>query len=540
MNPKKARYSATDQGVTSQEQTRLQTEKEERRRAEQAVRLSEERCYALIENAQDMICVLDENAVVLYKSPAVERILGYSLEELIGKNAFDMVHPDDLAQTKAFFAHVLQHPGVALTFALRLRHKHDAWHHIEAIFDNLLDHSAIRGVIVNYRDLTERKSVEQQLAQAQKMEGIGRLAGGIAHDFNNLLSAILGYAELAEQEVTADSPLASYLQNIEQAAQRAANLTRQLLAFARRQPIEPRVVNLNDLVTGLTSMLRRLLGEDVELVTLPNAARAQVRVDPGQIEQVLVNLVVNARDAMPDGGILTIETAEVVLETDVLAPGVEILPGSYVLLSVCDTGCGMTPQVQALIFDPFFTTKEVGKGTGLGLSLCYGTVKQSGGYIVVESAPGQGATFQVYLPRVESASDTVLHSDPPTPSRQGNETILLVEDESLVRGVAAQALRAHGYTILEASNGEEALRLVATHEEPIHMLITDVVMPQMGGRILAERLQTMYHDLKVLFVSGYLDEITVRHGVLQTGQHFLDKPFTSKKLLVKVRTVLDG
>jgi two-component system cell cycle sensor histidine kinase/response regulator CckA len=385
----------------------------------------------------------------------------------------------------------------------------------------------------------EHKRVEAQLLQSQKMEVVGRLAGGVAHDFNNLLTVILGYSELAEEMLNQDDVALAYLRNVGQAAERAAGLTRQLLAFARQQVIEPKVIHINDLILNLDKLLRRLIGEDIELVTLPAPNLGQVKVDPGQIEQVLVNLAVNARDAMPEGGKLTIETAPAILDEEYARQHAEVAPGEYIMLAVSDTGIGMDETIQAHVFEPFFTTKEPGKGTGLGLATCYGIIKQSNGYIWLYSEPGRGTTFKIYLPRVE---DTVVSPQRDTRSTTpyGTETILFVEDEPMVRDISVQALRMQGYTVLEAVNGHEALRVAEEYEGDIHLLVTDVVMPQMGGTELAKRLPATYPDIKILFTSGYTDKAIVHHNVLAPGIAFLQKPFTPGTLTSKVREALDA
>ncbi len=385
----------------------------------------------------------------------------------------------------------------------------------------------------------EHKRLEAQLLQAQKMETVGRLAGGVAHDFNNLLTVILGYTEIATETITANEEATECLEAVTQAANRAANLTRQLLAFARQQVIEPKVINLNDLILDLEKMLRRLIGEDIELMTLPFPELGLVKADPGQIEQVLVNLAVNARDAMPEGGKLTIETANVRLDEEYARQHMEVIPGEYILLAVSDTGCGMEENVQAHIFEPFFTTKELGKGTGLGLATCYGIVKQSGGSIWVYSELEHGTTFKIHLPRVAKEADAspreIVGVLP-----HGTETILLVEDELLVRSIAVQALHTQKYNVLEAENGIEALRVAGEYGGEIHLLVTDVVMPQMGGRVLAEQIRTSHPTIKVLFTSGYTDNAILYHDVLDPGIAFLQKPFTPGALARKVREILDS
>ncbi|MGZ6987360.1 MAG: CHASE domain-containing protein [Thermoanaerobaculia bacterium] len=389
------------------------------------------------------------------------------------------------------------------------------------------------------RAATQQRRLEEQLVQSQKMEGIGRLAGGVAHDFNNLLTAILGYAELMEPQLE-DEGLRSELREIRLAGERAAALTRQLLAFSRRQVMQPRTLDLNTIVSDVEKMLARLIGEDVTLVTRLDPALGSVEADPGQLEQVLMNLSVNARDAMPEGGTLTFETANAVLDADFAAVHPGALPGAYVVLTVTDSGTGMTDEVRGHAFEPFFTTKEKGKGTGLGLATAYGIVKQSGGYITVDSEAGHGSTFRIYLPRVEGTAvvsgRTTISSLLPV----GTETILLVEDEAGVRRLSLTVLETQGYVVLEAPSGDVALQVARSETGPIHLVVTDVVMPGMNGRELWDRLKVLRPDSRVLFMSGYTDDAIARHGVLEPGIAFLQKPFTPFSLAQKVREVLDA
>jgi len=388
----------------------------------------------------------------------------------------------------------------------------------------------------------ERARAEEQLRQAMKMEAVGRLAGGIAHDFNNLLTTVLGYARMGLDSAQTSEPVRRYFAEIQQASERAARLTRQLLAFSRRQPLEPRVVNLNTILLETGKILRRLIGEDIELVTLPGADLWSVQVDPIQLEQVLLNLAINARDAMPKGGRLTIETSNLHLDAaDTSAHG-NCPPGDYVSLVVSDAGVGMTDEVKAHLFEPFFTTKEQGKGTGLGLATCYGIIKQSGGHISVSSETGRGTTVWIYLPRVlESPNATPAGDEAAIYYPRGSETIFLVEDEEAVRSLAADILRDRGYRVLVAANGQDALRVTEAHAgEPIHLLLTDVVMPQMGGKALADNLRLRFPDMHVLYMSGYPDDAIVHQGVVEPGLAFLQKPFTPADLARKVRAVLDS
>ena len=394
----------------------------------------------------------------------------------------------------------------------------------------------IVGVVLVLRDISNFKRLEKQFLQAQKMEAVGRLAGGVAHDFNNLLTIISGYSEILMQR---DFPNKEMLKEIQKAGERAASLTRQLLAFSRQQVLAPEVLSLNTVVGSTEKMLRRLIGEDVRLDTVLDPSLGRVQADPGQMEQVIMNLAVNARDAMPQGGRLTIKTRNADLDEKYAQAHPEILPGRYVMLVVSDTGCGMDKATLAQIFEPFFTTKKPGQGTGLGLATVYGIIKQSGGYIYVDSEPGRGSTFRIFLPQVEATVPRRKSQLGISSSPGGNETLLLVEDETAVRSLIRTNLEMKGYKVLEAAEGEEALRLAQQHSGPIHLLITDVVMPLMSGRELAERLGPLRSQMKVLYLSGYTDDTVVRHGLLQGEVEFLQKPFTPGVLTRKVREVLD-
>jgi PAS domain S-box-containing protein len=391
------------------------------------------------------------------------------------------------------------------------------------------------GILEINRDVNDRKRLEDQFRQAQKLEGIGRLAGGVAHDFNNLLTVISGYAGTALDELAAEHPLRGPMEQISKAAARATSLTRQLLIFSRRQVIEPKDIVLNDLVRDFEKMLRRLIGEDINLVLALDAGAGTIRADAGQIEQVILNLAVNARDAMPTGGTLSIETTSLLADAEFAQKHLSVQPGLYVVLAVSDTGVGMSPEVKSHLFEPFFTTKESGKGTGLGLTTVYGIVKQSGGSIWVYSEPGRGTTFRLLFPAVQAEGEAAAAVPVEVPS--GSETILLVEDEPGVRRFARQELERRGYTVLEASNGREALELARRHAGPIHLVVTDVVMPEMGGAELADLLGAERSGVPVLFMSGYTNHSGQREVM---GAGYLQKPFTSASLLTQVRGVLDA
>jgi two-component system, cell cycle sensor histidine kinase and response regulator CckA len=396
----------------------------------------------------------------------------------------------------------------------------------------------VRDITERKRSGEERQKLEAQLQLAQKMEAVGRLAGGVAHDFNNLLSVILSYAGFATEALREGDPLRDDIEEIRRAGARAADLTRQLLAFSRRQVLEPKVLEPCRVVADMEKMLRRLIGEDVRLELVLPPESGLVKADPGQLEQVIMNLVVNARDAMPDGGTITIEVAQVELDEEYAARHIAVTPGSYMLLSISDTGCGMDETTRQRLFEPFFTTKEKGKGTGLGLSTVYGIVKQSGGNIWAYSEPGQGTVFKVYLPRVKEDSSAAVTRRTQECPAIGTETIVVVEDDDAVRNLTVRILRAAGFKVLTAANGGEALRACEQHPGEIHLLLTDVVMPQMSGRQLAERLVKVRPGLRVLYMSGYTDDAIVHHGVLEPGTKFVSKPFTSAELTRKVREAL--
>jgi two-component system, cell cycle sensor histidine kinase and response regulator CckA len=396
----------------------------------------------------------------------------------------------------------------------------------------------VTGFVALLTDNTERKRLEEQFRQSQKMEAVGRLAGGVAHDFNNLLTVITGYSQMVSDRLETDDPRAEAVQQVLRASDRATALTKQLLAFSRQQVVQPKVLDVGMLVKDMAQMLKRLVGETIELMLIGVPAR--VYADPGQIEQVIVNLAVNARDAMPSGGRLGIETSVTEFDTFSMMIHPGLTPGPYVLLSISDTGCGMTAETKAHLFEPFFTTKERGRGTGLGLSTSYGIVKQNGGEILVYSEPDIGSAFKIYLPRVEEPLDVEPSSVSGSERFRGSETVLVVEDEDDVRRVVVHMLQQLGYDVLTAASGAEAMRLCEETERHIHLLLTDVVMPKMSGRELADRLCGNLPNLKVLFVSGYTGSVIIHHGVLDPGTHFLQKPFSAAQLGGKVREVLEG
>ncbi|MCL5883844.1 MAG: MEDS domain-containing protein [Deltaproteobacteria bacterium] len=504
---------------------------------EDALREAEGQFRAIFENSMDGALMTTPDGNTLAANPAACRMLGRTEEEVCEAGRAGVVDLSDprlpvLLEERA-------RTGMArgeLTFV----RKDGTRFPVEIASRIYEDRHGDQRTSMIFRDITERKKLEDQLRQAQKMEAVGRLAGGIAHDFNNLLTAINGYSDLLIQQMEETDPRRREVEEIRKAGDRAASLTRQLLAFSRRQILQPKVVDLNVVVSHIEKMLHRLIGEDVKLLISLRRNLWPVMADPGQIEQVIMNLAVNSRDAMPAGGTLAIETANVELSEAIPLGPIAVPPGSHVVLTVSDTGCGMDKQTKAHLFEPFFTTKEKGKGTGLGLAMVYGIVKQSGGYILVDSEAGKGTTFKIYLPRIEGealpAALEILPAVPPT----GRETVLVVEDQGEVRNLVEEILCMQGYTVLKASNGEEALRLGRTVKKPIDLLLTDMVMPGMGGRELAERMHGISPGMKVLFMSGYAEEGTFPPGRTRQEMVFIQKPFSAATLAHKVREVLDA
>ena len=640
----------------------------EQKQLEAALRASEARHAKMVANIGDVIAIIDQDGINRYKSPNIERWFGWKPEEVVGRSTWENVHPDDLVNTQRKFLEILSAPDATGSAELRYRCKDGGYKWIEFTGVNLLHDPSIQGVLLNYRDVTERKRVkaallrekefteaifdstpgiiylyddqcrlvrwnkrheeltgytadelsrirlldwyagdenalaivqaglkrtfeegyghaevemqrkdgsrmpmyltasplmidgksyfvgigiditehrrveeekerlQAQLLQAQKMESVGRLAGGVAHDFNNMLGVIIGHAEMALEEVEPASPLHDDLQEIQKAAQRSADLTRQLLAFARKQTVSPKVLNMNETVAGMIQMLRRLIGENIELAWRPGPELWPVRMDPSQLDQILANLAVNARDAISGVGCVTIETKNVTFDQGCCPAHADRTPGEYVLLKLSDTGAGMDKETLEHLFEPFFTTKEVGKGTGLGLATVYGAVKQNLGFIEVHSEPGQGSTFKIYLPLAEiQAAVGAGASNPPA---AGSETVLLVEDEEAILRLSEMILTKHGYEVLAAQSPAEALELARQYEGAIHLLITDVVMPEMNGRELKDRLKALRPEIKVLFMSGYTSDVIAHQGVIEEGVAFLQKPFTVASLAQKVREVM--
>jgi PAS domain S-box-containing protein len=517
----------------------------ERKRAEHQLLESEKRFQAFMDNSPAVAFMKDMDGRYVYVNELFKRSFGFGDKEWLGKTDHDLWPAEFAQQYRQSDLAVLSGDStkeVIHTCPSGAGGATTEWLVLKFPFQDAAGRRFLGGMAL---DITERKKTEEKLRQTedqfrqvQKMEAIGRLAGGVAHDFNNLLTIILGYSELVLGRLEPADTRRELIVQIKNAGDRAASLTRQLLAFSRQQVLAPKVLDLNVVVTDTEKMLRRLIGEDITLTTVLDPKIGRVKADPGQIEQVIMNLVVNARDAMPEGGRLTIETGNVELDEAYAKLHTEARPGDYVMLAVSDTGCGMDEAVKARIFEPFFTTKEAGKGTGLGLATVYGIVNQSGGSIYVYSEVGRGTTFKIYLPLVDAKTPSAPQTAPgKIPS--GKETLLLVEDEEVVRAMTRQILETCGYRILEAGHGAEAIQTCEQSQGPIHLLVTDVVMPGIGGRQLAETLRSKHPELKVLFLSGYTDDAVVRHGVLEAGTNFLQKPFTPSSLAQKVREVLD-
>jgi PAS domain S-box-containing protein len=498
-----------------------------------------ERFRALLDQSNDAIFLLQvPSGHFTDVNDFAARRLHYSPEELSRMSIYDLVESAAAAGIKAIFSQGQTGGAAQKTIITSLRSRNGEEIPVEMTVRLVLFADTLYAVVVA-REITERKQLEAQLLQAQKMEAVGRLAGGVAHDFNNLLTAILGYGEMLFDDLPEDDPRRHYAAEIINTAERASALTRQLLAFGRKQIVQPRIINLNEVISGMEKMLRRLLGEDLDLVTLLDPSLGAVKADPGQMDQVIMNLAVNARDAMPQGGLLTIETENVLLDEAYTRDHVEVTPGPYVMLAVGDTGSGMDTATLAHIFEPFFTTKEVGKGTGLGLSTVYGIIKQSHGHIWVYSEPGRGTTFKIYLPRVQEAAMPLQPVAAPAASLRGPETILVAEDDESLRRVICQTLTSYGYTVLEARHGKEAILVCGRHRGPVNLVLTDVVMPGMSGGELMERLSYFGRQMKVLFMSGYTEDTAALQSLLAAGVPFLEKPFKMISLVKKVREVLD-
>lgn len=530
-------------------------------RTDQAIRASELSYRRLFESAKDGILILEaDTGRISDVNPFLTELLHFSHDELVGTPIWELGPFRDIVSNKSKFEQ-LQQQGYVRYENLPLETREGRKVAVE--FVSNLYQAGDRDVIqCNIRDISERKQVEEkvrllnaelkqgvlkherleaQFIEAQKMEVIGQLASGVAHDFNNILAVIAGCNDLIAFDLGTDSPLREYTEEIRLASERAVGLTRQLLVFSRKQTVQPVVLDLNNVVKDLDKMLRRLVGEHIQLMSVPGKGIGRVKADSGYVGQVLINLAINARDAMPNGGKLTIATSNITIDANYMRTHPDAVRGDYVMLSVTDTGSGISDEVKAHMFEAFFTTKPSGKGTGLGLATCRIIIQQSGGHIGVYSEVGKGTTFKIYLPRVEQPLDATARPGPAGPLPRGTETLLVVEDEPSVRYLARRVLEAQGYNVLSAANGQEALTVVQAHKGlPLRLVITDVIMPLMNGKVMAEWLKTTHPDLKILFTSGYTDDTITHHGVLEAGVQFLPKPYTPVVLACKVRAMLDN
>jgi PAS domain S-box-containing protein len=499
------------------------------------------RLATAVEQADETIVITDTSGTILYANPAFEKSTGYTRAEALGRNPRILKSG---RQDAEFYRRMWEILGRGEVWSGHFfnKRKDGTLYEEEATLSPVRDAA---GTIINYvavkRDVTREVQLEEQFRQAQKMEAVGQLASGVAHDFNNILNVIIGYGDLITEDLEPDSLLRKYAEELRNAAERAVGLTRQLLVFSRKQKVELVVLDLNETVNSLDKMLRRLIGENIEMMVVPGKEIGRIKADAGYIGQVLMNLAVNARDAMPNGGKLTITTANVRLDEYHKCSHKDNPPGDYVMLTVSDTGTGMSPEVKARLFEALFTTKPAGKGTGLGLATCQTIVQQSGGHIDVDSEGGKGTTFKIYFPRVDKSLETAAGSDQNEPLPRGTETLLVVEDEPSVRHLASKVLAALGYQVLRANNGQDALQVVRKHQgPPIRLVVTDVIMPLMGGKVMADWLKATYPDLKILFTSGYTDDAIVQHGVLEPGVAFMPKPYTPAVLARRVRAMLDN
>ena len=508
----------------------------ERKQAEETIVLERDFSNAALNSLPGIFYLFDQTGKLLRWNGNFERITEYSTEEIGRMHPLDFFEDPDKRLVRERIREVFESGASSVEAELVSKSGEKITHYFTGQIFHGKGGPCLIGTGI---DISERRKLEEQLQQSQKIEAIGRLAGGIAHDFNNLLTAIRGDSDLLLHRIDSSSPLRKDVEEIQKAGGRGTSLTRQLLAFSRKQVLQPKVLDLNTVVAAMEGMIRRLIGEDIDLVTVLKPGLWNVQADPGQVEQVIMNLIVNARDAIPQGGKVTIESSNVELDDRYVRRHTVVKPGEYVLLSISDTGMGMDEETKVRLFEPFYTTKEKGKGTGLGLSTVYGIVKQSGGYIWVYSEAGKGATFKVYFPRFGGVVETKKEGASVSAPR-GRETVLVVEDEEVVRALVRSILEGNGYTVLTASDGVEAQKVGRSHKTPIHLIITDVVMPKMGGREAAESLAPHLPGVKVLYMSGYTDESIVHHGVLESGISFLEKPFTPDALLRKVRQTLDA
>ncbi|MDK9708065.1 MAG: PAS domain S-box protein [Desulforhopalus sp.] len=520
---------------------------DEYRVAEELV-ASEEKYRRIVEETSDLITRTDETGRFTYVNHCAERIFGFPPEECLGKSAFAFIHPEDLEKTEKWFSDCTNHHLLRSSFENRQINQitQEVFHLLWTCNFHYADNGNLRLVHGVAHDITERKRIEEeksrlesQLLQAKKMESVGQLAGGVAHDFNNMLGVILGHTEMIMEQLDPSQPLYADLQEIHKAASRSTDITRQLLAFARRQTIAPRVIDLNDTIEGMLKMLRRLIGEDIDLAWLPGSGLWPVKMDPSQIDQILANLCVNARAAIAGVGKLTVETSNSTFTKEYCGEHAGFVSGDYARITVSDNGCGMDKETLAHIFEPFFTTKGVGEGTGLGLATVYGAVRQNNGFVNVYSEPGQGTTFTIYLPRHSSQAEPKQTADLPTLPERGNETILVVEDEPVLLKMTTTMLQHLGYTVLTAATPHDAINLVGNHARDIHLLLTDVVMPGMNGRDLAKKLLQNNPHLRCLFMSGYTSDVITLQGILDEGIQFIQKPFSKHDLASKLRTIFE-
>ena len=501
-----------------------------------AIKESETRFRAIIENAADVVNIVDVDGTRRYVSPGVSRVLGYDPHELEERSIFEIMHSDDLMTGRLLINEVAGQGGNVRSDEIRFKHADGGWRTMHLTAKNLQDVRGVEGIVVTTRDITHQKALETELRQAQRMETVGQLAGGVAHDFNNLLTAINGRTDFLAEAENLDASQREDVEEIRRAAQRAASLTRQLLAFSRKQVLRPRVIDLNAIVRGMEPMLRRLIGEDISIQIVQREDLGHITADSGQVEQILLNLSLNARDAMPNGGVLKIETAHARPDNPDLAESGSVAE-NVVLLCVSDTGEGMDEHTKEHLFEPFFTTKPEGKGTGLGLSTVYGIVAQSGATISVDSAPGSGATFRIYFPR----TDAELSLTEAAPVRHtGTERLLFVEDDHSVRDLTERIFRQRGYAVTAAADGREALRAFAANPHEFDLVVTDLIMPGMSGRELVEALHQIRPGLKALYISGYTEDEIIRRGLHDPNVAFLAKPFTADELANKVRALLDA
>jgi two-component system cell cycle sensor histidine kinase/response regulator CckA len=508
------------------------------RHAEDALRDSERRLRGLMEKSLDAVLLISQDGIITYASPSSARALGYPMDQLAGLNSFDLIHPDDRSEVDELFVRLLDAPARTAAVTFRARHHSGSWHWLEALYTNRLGKVGVDAVMCNFRDVTTQRRSNDQSQQEQRLQAVGRMAGGVAHDFNNLLTIINGYAELLREALPAGERAHELATEVNLAGERAASLTRQLLDFTQPQPPDPQPTNLNAVVNGMEKMLRRIVGENIEITTDLEPNLLSIVADPTQIEQVLLNLAVNARDAMPQGGHLSIET-----RTTFADPGTEgddCQSRPQVVLAVQDNGVGMTADVKARIFEPFFTTKLRGQGTGLGLVTVFDIIERTAGCLNIDTAPGLGTTFRIVFPATLEMPLAVKFEPDDRPQRVGTETILLVEDDTAICDLAGRLLQERGYTVLEAHNGADALALLGHYHGKIHLLIVDVVMPWMGGRELAEKVCAMRREAKILFISGYPSDELGRYNIRMDDVNFLRKPFTPIQLNCKVRQLLDA